>query len=204
MSTVSFTEAGKVCTGFSRPYVAKYTNSGGSVSYSQGQKLARGVNVSIEPNDVTDDNIFYADNVAAETERGTFTGATTTLTVDGLLPSAEALIMGLGSADADGGYTYDDTQSIPYVGIGFVARYMSGGTTSYTPIILLKNSFKPIPTSAATQEESIDWQTQELTANTLRSDAANHPWKYYGASYETEAEAEAIVKTKLGMGSVTT
>lgn len=199
MAAVTFTEAGKVCTGFSLPYVALYANSGSTVTYSSGQKLARGVNVTIEPNEVTDDNIFYADNAAAESERGTFTGATTTLTVDGLLPAAEALIMGLGSADSDGGYEYNDNQAIPYVGIGFVARYRSGGDDSFTPIVLYKNSFSPIGTSAATQEEQIDWQTQELTANTLRSDAADHPWKYVGASYATEAEAEAIIKTKLSI-----
>ena len=40
--------AGRILTGFSLPYVAKYTNSGSTVTYSQGQKLARGVSVSIE------------------------------------------------------------------------------------------------------------------------------------------------------------
>lgn len=195
--SVTFTEAGKVCTGFSLPYVAVYSNSGSTVSYTGGQKLARGVSVTIEPNETTDDNIFYADNVAAETERGTFTGATTTLTVDGLLPAAEALIMGLGSPDTDGGYEYNSSQAIPYVGLGFVARYMSGGVTSYSPIVLYKNSFNPITTSAATQEDAIDWQTQELTANTLRSDATGAPWKYVGAPCATEAEAEAVIKDKL-------
>lgn len=40
--------------------------------------LARGVNVSIEP-EVSDNNIFYADNVAAETAGGIFMSGTATL-----------------------------------------------------------------------------------------------------------------------------
>ena len=30
--------AGRVCTGFSLPYVAKYAASGGTITYSDGQK----------------------------------------------------------------------------------------------------------------------------------------------------------------------
>ena len=41
--------AGRVVTGFSKPYVAKYNVSGSTVTYSDGMKLARGVDVSIEP-----------------------------------------------------------------------------------------------------------------------------------------------------------
>ena len=62
--------AGKVCTGFSKPYVAKYSNAGGVVSYSGCMQLARGVSVSLSL-DTTDDNNFYADNIVAETALST-------------------------------------------------------------------------------------------------------------------------------------
>ena len=65
--------AGKVCTGFSMPYVAKYSATGGTVTYSEAMRLARGVSVEVAP-EVGDDNKFYADNIAAETATGTFTG----------------------------------------------------------------------------------------------------------------------------------
>ncbi len=93
--------AGKVCPGFSKPYVALYSASGTTLTYTSGQKLARGVDVSIEP-ESSDDNKFYADNVEAETDAGTFSGGTLSLTVDGLLQAAESLIMGLPAADSDG------------------------------------------------------------------------------------------------------
>ena len=76
-------KAGKVTTGFSKPYVALYAESSGTVTYSSGQLLARGVEVSIEP-EVGDANKFYADNIVAETIAGIFQGGTATFTVDGL------------------------------------------------------------------------------------------------------------------------
>ena len=70
--------AGKVCTGFSKPYVAKYAAAGGTVTYSDAQVLARGVEVSLEV-ESGDANNFYADNIAAETIAGAFTSGTLTL-----------------------------------------------------------------------------------------------------------------------------
>lgn len=191
--------AGKVCTGFSLPYVAKYSASAGAVTYSNGMKLARGVNVSIDP-ETSDDNNFHADNVLAESADSTFTSASLTLTVDGLLAAAEEMIMGVAApSGTDGWIEYGDDQEVPYVGVGFIARYMSDGVTTFTPYVLAKCMFNQVPTSAETQEESINWQTQELTARVMRGDDAKHNWKYVGSSYETEAAAEAALKTKLGI-----
>ena len=83
--------AGKVITGFSKPYVAVYSASGGTVTYSKGMELARGVGVSTDY-EVGDSNPFYANNVEAENVPGVFTGGTATLTVDGLFAEAEELI----------------------------------------------------------------------------------------------------------------
>lgn len=186
--------AGKVLTGFSLPYVALYAHSGTTVSYSSGQKLARGVSVSIEP-ESGDENNFYADNIAAESSPGVFTNGTVTLTVDGLLAAAEKLIMGLPTADQQGFMHYGDGMAIPYVGIGFVCRYQSDGVTTFTPVILRKCRFTSPGTEANTQEEEIDWQTQELSAAILRDDSATHDWKYVGGDEVSEAAAEAKIKT---------
>lgn len=186
--------AGKVLTGFSLPYVALYSHTGTTVNYASGQKLARGVNVSIEP-ESGDENTFYADNIAAESSPGVFTNGTVTLTVDGLLQAAERLIMGLPAVDAAGFAHYGDGMEIPYVGIGFVCRYQSDSEVSYTPVILRKCRFISPSTEAATQEEEIDWQTQELEATILRDDTATHDWKYVGGELATEAAAEAKIKT---------
>lgn len=184
---------GKVCTGFSKPYVALYSATGGTVTYSNGRALARGVSVSVSV-DQGDDNNFYADNIAAETESGKFTSGELSLTVDGLLAAAEELIMGLGVA-ADGFTDYNDDQEVPDVGIGFIARYMSGGVTTYVPVILPRCQFQFPGIDATTQEETIDWQTQDLTATIKKAEDAKNTWKKVGTDENTEAAAEAKIKT---------
>ena len=196
--------AGKVCTGFSMPYVAKYSNVGSVVTYSGVMQLARGVSVSLSL-DTTDDNVFHADNVSAETAAAIFTGGTATLTVDGLLAEAEKFILGLpettkvmaGGDQVDVSH-YGDGMEIPYVGIGFVVRYQSGGVVTYAPVVLAKARFQQPGLDAATQEESIDWQTQELTANLMRDDTSNHDWKLVGADQATEEAAVEVLKAILG------
>lgn len=188
---------GRVITGFSKPYVALYSESGGTVSYTSQQILARGVSVSFELEDATDDNKFYADNILAESVAGTFGGGTVTLTVDGLFTAAEKLILGLPVEDGDGWTAYDDDMSIPDVGIGFIVRYMSEGVTTYVPVILTKCKFAAPNLSANTQEDSIDWQTQELTATVMRDDTSKHCWMKKGAGQATEAAAEAMITTLL-------
>lgn len=190
--------AGKVCIGFSKPYVAVYSNSGTTVSYSDGRVLARGVDVSIEP-ETSDDNKFYADNTEAETDAGTFSGGTLSLTVDGLHQEAESLIMGLPAADQSGWISYGDSQTVPFVGVGYIAKYMSGGETTYVPTIIPKVVFNQISSAHATSEDSLNFQTQALTAQIKRADDADRSWKYLGEPQATEALAEAAIKTKFGI-----
>lgn len=187
---------GQVVTGFSKPYVAVYTNDETEVTYTNGQILARGVSVSLDV-ESSDDNNFYADNITAETAAGTFTSGTVTLTVDGLKAEAEKLLVGLPDADDDGFVAYGASQQIPYVGVGFVVRVQSGGVVSYVPIVLPKVVFNNPSLEAATQEDEIDWQTQELEGAILRDDTEETAWKYRGDNFATEALAEAAIKTKL-------
>ena len=196
---------GRVLTGFSDPWVALYAYTGGAVTYSSTQVLARGVNVTIDPDDVNSDNIFYADNGPAESDPGVFAGGNLTLTVDGLLDAARDIIMGLPAATATTVGTgtvsvthFGDSQSIPYVGVGFVCRWMSDGAVSYTATVLNKVKFDQIQSEAATQEDEIDWQTQELTGRILRDDSSNHEWKLESEAVSTQTEALNTVKVLLG------
>ena len=195
---LQFFAAGRVCTGFSKPYVAKYNSNAGIVSFSEGRVLARGVSVSLEPNS-SSDNKFYADNQLAESADGTFTSGTVTLTVDGLFMDAERFIQGIPAAGEDGWTHYGDDKSTPYIAIGYIARYMSDGVESFVPTILPKTKFGLFNQSAQTQGEEIDWQTQEISANIMRADDSNHDWKMVGSGYTTEAEAEQALQTKLGI-----
>lgn len=193
---------GQVTTGFSKPYVALYAESSGTVSYTSGQVLARGVDVSISA-ETSDGNKFYADNGVAEEVSPVLSGGTVSLTVDGLLIAAERLIYGLAAADADGWTSYGDNTEVPYVGIGFIQRVQSGGVVSFIPIVLPKCQFQYNELTAATQEEEIDWQTTTLEADILRDDSSNHNWKSIGpgfavgTTYATEALAEAAAEAEL-------
>lgn len=186
--------AGKVCTGYSSPFVAKYAESSGTVSYSNGQELARGVGIDIQIT-TTDGVVFYANNGAAESANGIFQSGQATLTVDGLFTAAERLIMGLAAADTDGFINYDDDQDTPYVGIGVVGRFMSDGVTTYLPIILPKCKFNIPNRTMQTSEDTVNFQPQELVAQILRDDTAKHRWIRIDGTDET-SESAAIAKIK--------
>jgi phi13 family phage major tail protein len=194
---------GRVITGYSMPRVALYSAEGNTVTYTNVQPLARGVDVSIEP-ETADSNDFYADNVLAETASGQFSGGTLTLNVDGLKDAARTLIMGLPEPTevTVGGekvnvFDYDNRQIIPYVGVGFVVRYMEEGVTSYMPVVLPKVQFAVEGLEAATQEDEIDWQTQELTASIMRDDTVDQKWRRVAAAQTTEAKAVAVIEALL-------
>jgi phi13 family phage major tail protein len=195
--------AGRVLTGFSMPYVARYTASDNSVSYTGLMQLARGVSVAVAL-ESGDGTTFYADNVAAEGVGGVFTGGTVTLTVDGLKDEARKLIEGLaepekvtvGSKSVDV-YSYDTDQEIPYIGIGFVARYMENGVTTYVPVVITKTQFDVDGMNAATQTENIEFQTQELTATIMRDDTTKHRWRRIAAAQATEEDAVAVITALL-------
>lgn len=194
---------GKVITGYSMPFVALYAAANGVVTYSGGIPLARGVDVSLSV-EGGGDNDFYADNVKAESDNQTFSSGTLSLTVDGLKAAARKLISGVkttrteGSGDTAVNFdVYDDDQERPYVGVGFVVRYMEDGVTTYAPIIIKKVKFSPEGLDAATQEENIEWQTTALEASIMRDDTAKHEWKMIGDDQTTEEAAVAAYKLVL-------
>ena len=75
----------------------------------------------------------------------------------------------------------------------------SNGNDIYQPIIILKNKFQEASTGAETQGKEIDWQTQELTASTMRSDNWTHDWKWEGKDFASEDEALSSLKAKMGI-----
>lgn len=183
---------GRIATGYSLPIVAQYVNNGGNVTYTGAMPLARGVSVSIEP-EYTEGDPFYADNTIAEDVPGQLTGGTATLTVDGLLTAATKFIYGITAEDNADWIDFDDTVVIPYVGVGYVARYMSAGVTSYVPYVLTKCRANYAGQELNTAEDEIEWQTQEIEFSIYRDDSTNHVWKKEGKEYATEADAEGAI-----------
>lgn len=194
-----------VTTGLSKPYIGKYHNSSGAISYTGGMKLGRAVELSIEV-ESADDNSFYADNIVAEADNGTMMSATATATIDGMEDEVAAFALGLPEAtEVQAGktqveaYDYGDNINPPDLGLGFIRRTMMNGVTKYQPILLTRVKMSIPGNEFATQEDQIDWQTEEITVNILRDESENRNWKRIFASQTSEAAAENILKSILGV-----
>ena len=191
-------EYGKVCIGFSRPWIAKYNENSGVVTYTNAMRAARGVSVEVAPNS-SSDNKFRADDVDAESADGVFTGGTTTLVVDGFFKAAARLMFGWPEADGNG-WTHEGDEAVaPYTALGFIAEYMSGGVRIYTPYIIRKGKFGIPGTSAQTEEQDINWQTQSLEMSMFRDDTPTHDWRWTGADFATKDAAEEAIKEVFGV-----
>lgn len=207
---------GQVVTGFSFPVVAKYNYNGGKVSYSDGMDLARGVSMDPDIETAGDDNVFYANNRSSETAQKRFRRGTLGLTVDGLLRTAENLLMGIPESaektvtlgDGENAKTvkvtgYGDSQKIPYVGVGAVVRSQSNGVELFRAVVYTKTRFEQFAIPASSEEEEIDWQTTELSAQLMRDDTAEHNWQLVSEELESELDAYNTVRVVLGLKPVT-
>lgn len=192
--------------GLSKPYYGIYSVSGTTVSYADGAVMGKATKANIKI-DTTEDNNLYADNAIAETDRS-FAGGTLTLSTDDLSQYVAKAILGLTENTITGieGVTdtsvkelvYDDTQTTPYLGVGFIVKKKVGGAYKWRAVVLSKVMFSVPADAATTQGESIEWQVPELSATIMRDDSATHMWKRE-ATFTTEAQAEAYIKARLNI-----
>lgn len=192
--------------GLSKPYYAIYSAAGTTVSYAGGGVMGKATEANITIN-TTDDNSIYADNGIAETERA-FADGSLTISTDDLSPEVSAAIIGL-TQQGIGTITgvtdenvmellYDDDQSAPYLGVGFIIKKKQNGVYKWRGVVLTKAMFNIPDDAAVTQGETIEWQVPTLTATIMRDDSAKHCWKKE-ATFTTEAQAEAYIKNRLNI-----
>lgn len=185
--------------GLSRPYVAVYADNGaGTVSYSRGVRAGRAVEYSFTLNDTGTDNTFYADNEAAESASGVFSGGSLSWTVAELEQAIAELILGLHTEQIQVGddtvneLVYDDTMASPYLGAGIIVKSIVHGQTKWRGVVFPKVQFAVPEDAATTQGETIDWQTDTITASVLRDDSENHKWRRT-AVFDSEGKADAYI-----------
>lgn len=187
--------------GLSKPYFAKYSNTGSTVTYSDGALLGKYTKLSIELDDQETDNL-YADNEVAETEQQ-FSGGTAKVTTDDLRAAVMVAVLGVKeeaiTTETPKWYVFDDDQEIPYVGLGGVIMKKVDGAVKWVAFVLNKIQFSTPGVAAVTKGKTIEWQTQELSAVIKRSDAQKHPWFRMSSPMDTEADAEAAVKQYLNI-----
>lgn len=181
--------------GLSKPFVAKYNNDGNKVTYTGGTVLGKAISFSAELEE-GDSNDLYGDNGVCETDKS-FSGGTMTIGTDELTNESSALILGITPAE-DGELVYDDDMTAPYLGFGCVVKKKHNNVFKWRAVVFPKIMFNIPAEAAETQGETIEWQTPELTASILRDDTEKHAWKRE-STFETEAEAVAYIKGKLGI-----
>lgn len=192
--------------GVSKPYVAKYSNTNTTVSYTSGQILDKMTEIDISINSAEDNN-FYADNSIAESD-SSFSGGSVTVNTADFGPEATALVLGItpvpiadisGVTDEDvNELIFDDDQRSPYLGFGCIIKKRVNNVDQWRAIILTKIMFAVPNDAATTQGETIEWQTPQLTGTIMRDDSAKHAWKRE-ATFTTEAQAEAYIKARLSI-----
>ena len=192
--------------GVSKPYVAKYSNTNTTVSYTSGQILDKMTEIDISINSAEDNN-FYADNSIAESD-SSFSGGSVTVNTADLGPEATALVLGItpvpisdiaGVTDEDvNELVFDDDQRSPYLGFGCIIKKRVINVDQWRAIILTKIMLAVPNDAATTQGETIEWQTPQLTGTIMRDDSAKHAWKRE-ATFTTEAQAEAYIKARLSI-----
>lgn len=187
---------------------AKY-NFDRTVSYSDGGTAAKLTSVNLALDTATD-NDFYADNAIDETDN-VFAGGTLTVKTNDLTDAISKVLLGLAelalsSSDAISGNTdtgvkeliYDNTQLIPYLGIGMVIKHKRNGVDAWTGIVLSKVQFSVPADAAETQGKQISWQTPELTGKIFRDDSETQCWKRQ-ATWTTEAQAINYINARLNI-----
>lgn len=205
ISDFSALAAGAVGTGFRFPTVGLYNGDGAPGTHTDGRRLARGVKMILDIQ-TAEGNVFYADDISAESNADHFSSGTMSLTVDGLLPDSERMINGLPdeeTVEAGGKQvpitrTGDDANS-PNVGYGAIRVYESNGIELFRFIVLPKVCFRQAGFDAETRTEQKNYQTQDLTADIMRIDGGKHDWRWLGALYTTVEEALADMDALLAV-----
>ncbi|MBQ6404219.1 MAG: hypothetical protein IJI27_09975 [Oscillospiraceae bacterium] len=192
--------------GLSKPYVANYSNTGTTVTYSSVGVIGRYTELQINLDD-SEDNDFYSDNAVSENDNQ-FPGGTAAITTDDLSPEAMVKALGMVREQITGvsGVTTEgaawivnnDNQQLPFLGLGGIIKKKQNGAIGYVAVVLDKVRFRNMSNSFTTQGRTIEWQTSSLTADIYRSDRATHDWRRFSTVFPTEAEAEAALVAYLG------
>ena len=190
--------------GLSKPYIATYVNTAGTVTYSARTVLGKFTNIDMSL-DSADENILYADNGPAESD-SQFSGGTVTVTTDDLRADAFKIALGLVEESISGvtagtpkWLVFNDSQNAPYFALAGIIKKKVDGAYKWQAFVLEKIKFRNPDLSVATQGETIEWQTPELEATILRSDASGHPWYRLSTELDSEEDAAAAIEAYLAV-----
>lgn len=192
--------------GLSYPMFAAYTNTSGTVTYSDGRLIGEAVNFDLTV-DAGDGNPLYGDNGMVDNDAGTFSSGNITLEVTSLTPANKAWLLGAKTvsrtvgSDTVSELVYDEDLAPIYCGFGIIIKDRTSGTVTYKALVFPKVQCNLPELSVATQGEEIDWQLHELEFTVMRSDEAstdyNGQWVIESPLFTTEALAQTYINTVL-------
>lgn len=193
--------------GFSKPKAAIYSaGTSGTPTYSNGKVLGKGVELSLSLDGGGNDNILYADNAPAESDKATFAGGTVSLTTDNLDPEIVDYLLGITASEVTvtgvtGVKISDDKieSDAPYVGLGAIRKLQINNQIKYQAVVFCKVQFAAGGEDWTTQGETIEWQTPTIEATLMRDDATEPKWRRRSNYLATEAEAEKVLNHMLNI-----
>lgn len=193
--------------GLSIPVCGTYSNSDGTVTYSEPFIANKAIEYSVSWT-TGDDNPLYGDNGIAENDSGTFQSGELTLGTADLPAELSQKILGAKTHELSYGQSktanetvYDDQQKSPYLGFGIIELHQIDDQDTYRAVFFPKIHFNLPEEAATTKGESVEWQTKSITATIQRSDEENsnykHPWMI-DAWFDSESEALEYLMYKCG------
>lgn len=188
--------------GLSKLVVAKYSATDNVVTYTNPAVQEKLAEYSVEV-EVAEPNNLYLDNDVAESDGGTFAGGTINLTTGDLSNETSKSFFNAQEAEITVGdkkikeIIFNDKVEPQELGVGVIELHQVNNQEFYRGVWLDRVKFN-IPSNAATTKgENVEWQTQEISGEIMRSAAPDHPWKHH-ADCETEEEALAYLMYKGG------
>lgn len=153
--------------GMKYPVAAPYSAG----AHSAGKVIGKAISASISIN--VAEGTLYADDALAESAKE-FISGTLTIGIDDLEDETSVLLLGhkqdTGSA---GELIANETDTAPYVGVGFYGKRIKNGVPSWKAVWYPKVQFKEPNEDMATKGETITFGTYSLEGTIMRDDSGD-------------------------------
>lgn len=202
--------------GLSFAVAGKYTNTSGTISYTDGMVIGKAIEYSASIESTDNSSNLYGDNTLAEVDKNVFKSGTLTLNTTELINTVSAWLLGLGTvthsytpAGASQAvnvteYVFDDNSAAPTIGFGIIEEHQINGVNKYKAVILCRCDPKVPNNAAKTRGETVEWQTPSLDMAISRSEQNDedyvHPWKLE-SWHDSELAAQNYLKSRLGVST---
>lgn len=138
------------------------TVAGQMPEYENGMVVGRAIGADVTYNRAT--NTLKADDVDAESDNS-LQGGTLRINVDDMEDEAQAAFL---NQEVNENGEYDELgEASPYIGIGYIRVRRFKGETSYVAYWIFKAQVGINSESAATKQDTIQWQTPTLEGNMM-------------------------------------